>query len=200
MKLLRRNALRFGGWIAACGLLGMPTISRCVAQALPTAKKSMDISVFGGYENANPVYGEPARNDGEGFGFNITRYFMKLPVAPSLEGRVNLTNGAYVKERTYLMGLQVQGNLFQYLHPYADFLSGTGTIHFNIHPTGYLGDNSIVESYGGGMDIDLVHHFQAKVDFQYQSWTLGHNVSFAPTILLIGVNYRIPFRDYKQTE
>jgi hypothetical protein len=169
----------------------------CAAQAVPDAYKTIDLSAFGGYENIDPAYGS-ARNNGEGFGLNFTRYFARLPVDLSLEARVNLTNGTDVKERTYLVGFQAKKTYFTRYHPYVDLLVGHGTIHFNTTATGYVGDNSVVGNYGGGVDVDLVHNIALRLDFQRQYWSLGSEVnSFAPNLFLFGVNYTIPFRDYK---
>jgi hypothetical protein len=183
-----------------CSLLllaGLAATPRCAAQAVPDAYKTTDIAVFGGYENIDPAYGKP-RNNGEGFGLNFTRYFARIPVDLSLEARVNLTNGTDVKERSYLVGFQAKKTFFTRYHPYADLLIGHGTIHFNTHATGYIGDNSVVGNYGGGLDIDLAYHVALRVDFQRQYWSLGSEVnSFAPNLFLFGVNYTIPFRDYK---
>jgi opacity protein-like surface antigen len=180
-----------------CSLFLLAQAPRCAAQADPTAFKTSDISAFGGYENIDPAYG-PDRNNGEGFGLNFTRYFPRLRVDPSIEARVNLTNGTDVKERTYLLGLQAKKTYFTHYHPYVDFLAGTGTIHFNTRASGYVGDNSIIYNFGGGVDIDLVHNFELRVDYQHQLWSLGQETnSFAPNLFLFGVNYTIPFRDYK---
>jgi hypothetical protein len=169
----------------------------CAAQAIPDAYKTSDIAVFGGYENIDPAYG-PDRNHGEGFGVNFTRYFVRLPVDLSVEARVNLTNGTDVKERTYLIGLQAKKTFYNRYHPYIDFLAGTGTIHFNTRATGYVGDNSIIYNFGGGVDIDLVHNIAFRADYQHQLWSLGEETnSFTPNLFLFGVNYTIPFRDYK---
>ncbi len=195
MKLLRR--CHFVGLGFVFTLLLLANEPRCAAQADPTASKTSEISAFGGYENIDPAYG-PDRNNGEGFGLNFTRYFARLPIDPSIEARVNLTNGTDVKERTYLLGLQAKKTFFTHYHPYVDFLAGTGTIHFNTRASGYIGDNSIVYNYGGGVDIDLVHNVQLRVDYQRQLWSLGQETtSFSPSLFLFGVNYVIPFRDYK---
>ena len=186
------SSVVLGFVLALATALGAP----CRAQNDPTAVKGSDISAFFGYENAGPAYG-PNRNSGEGFGSNFTRYFPRLPIEPSLEARVNLTNGTDVKERTYLIGLQAKANFFRHYHPYADFLVGTGTIHFNTRATGYIGDNSKIFNYGGGIDIDLVKHFQFRADYQRQTWSLDQSTSFQPSILMFGLNYTIPFRDYK---
>jgi hypothetical protein len=179
----------------ALTVLALSSERTCAAQAIPDSYKSADISAFLGYEYADPAYG-PDKNNGEGFGLNYTRYF-PIPVAPSIEARVNLTNGTDVKERTYLIGLQAKARFLGRYHPYADFLVGTGTIHFNTRATGYIGDNSTIYNYGGGIDIELIHHLALRADIQRQSWSIGSAAGFSPTIVLIGVHYTIPFREYK---
>jgi hypothetical protein len=194
MKSLRPCSPVLLGFVCILSLLAVAP--RCRAQDVPTASKTFDLSAFAGYQFVDPAYG-PDNNHGVGFGFNATRYF-ELPFEPSIEARVNLTNGTDVKERTYLLGFQAKKTFFTHYHPYIDVLAGRGTIHFNTTASGYIGDNSIVYNYGGGLDIDLVHHLQLRVDYQRQLWSLGQEVnSFAPNLLLLGVHYTIPFRDYK---
>lgn len=166
------------------------------AQAVPTATKSADFSIFFGYATVQPDYG-PYRNSGGVLGANFTRYF-HFPVAPSVELRANFANGTTVNERSYLIGLRAQADLLARVHPYANFLAGPGNIHFNFPSDGYTGDNSVVYSYGGGADLDLLNNFAAKVDFQEQHWRLGVGTgnTFHPNLLLFGVTYRIPFQPH----
>ena len=166
-------------------------LPRAVAQATSTATKTADLSVFFGFSTVQPDYG-PYRNSGGSLGIDLTRYF-HFPVAPALELRANFANGSTVNERSYLVGLRAQADFLTRFHPYGDFLAGPGNIHFNFPNNGYTGDNSIVYSYGGGVDIDLVNNFGAKIDFQGQHWNTGENSTFTPSLLLIGVTYRIPF-------
>ena len=194
MKLLHPCSLVPLRFVSALAAALLPLA--CAAQAVPTAFKTTDISAFGGYLNASPAYG-PTRNNGEAFGAIVTRYF-RIPVDTALEGRVNLTNGTYIQQHTYLGGLQIKADFLHRLHPYADFLAGQGTLHFNTTATGHINDNSIVYNYGAGLDLDLIHNFQLRADFQHQIWTIGRTPSsFAPNIFFFGVNYVIPFRDYK---
>ena len=95
--------------------------------------------------------------------------------------------------------MQAKKTFFTRYHPYIDFLAGTGTIHFNTRAiTGYVGDNSIIYNFGGGVDIDLMHNVALRVDYQHQLWSLGQETNtFSPNLLLFGINYTIPFRDYK---
>ena len=163
------------------------------AQAVHTATKTADLSGFFGYTTAKPDYG-PDRNSGGTIGLDYTRYF-HFPVAPSVELRANFVNGTVVNERSYLAGLRVGGQIGR-LRPYADFLVGPGNIHFNFPNNGYTGDNSIVYSYGGGLEVDIVNNFAAKVDFQGQHWHLGEgaNNTFSPSLLTFGFAYHFPFQ------
>lgn len=177
--------------VAACVLVFSASAA---AQATPTATKTADLSIFVGYVTAQPDYG-PFRNSGGTLGVDFTRYF-HFPVAPSLELRANFANGTTVNERSYLAGLRVQADIRQRVHPYVDFLVGPGNIHFNFPNNGYTGDNSIVYSYGGGVDFDLVNHFAAKVDWQGQHWNTGSNSTLTPSLLLFGFSYRLPFEPH----
>ena len=189
--------------LRSCAQLLLPALAiatfsvRAPAQATPAASKSVDFSAFGGYLHDLPDYG-PFGNNGATFGVNVTRYF-HFPVAPSLEARVNIAPGKTARESSYLFGVRAQGTVLRRFHPYADFLVGPGTIHFDVPPDpGYTGDNSTVYSYGGGLDVDVAHNFQAKVDFQYQSWNLGTNYTLSPSLTMIGIAYRFPFRAHNR--
>jgi opacity protein-like surface antigen len=174
-------------------LLGGPV--PVAAQAVPAATKALDISVYGGYLNTNSDYG-PYRNTGEALGVDFTHPY-HFPIVPSLEFRVNLTNGPAVAERTYLPGLRGAYN-FHALHPYGTFLIGPGTIHFNFPNNGYQSDNSTVYALGGGLNLDVYPNFQVMADFQYQHWNLGGSDTLTPTLFLFGVTYHIPFHPFNK--
>ena len=162
---------------------------RAHAQATTTASKTQAISVFGGVEFANPEYG-PDNSTGGAVGLNFTRYF-HIPIQPSLELRANFNSNAYVSERSYLFGLRA-AYAYGRLTPYVDFLVGPGDIHFPRN-TGYVGDNSIVYNYGGGVELDLVRNFALKLDIQQQRWNTGE-LGFTPVLGIVGITYRIPFK------
>ncbi|MEO7029468.1 MAG: hypothetical protein ABI147_08690 [Acidobacteriaceae bacterium] len=189
----RLPALKNSGFLLAILLLAIAPTLRSQAQGLPTASKTIDISVFGGYLTENPDYG-PTRNKGFFVGANATRYF-HWPVAPSLEVRYNRTTGQYINDSSFVGGPRIQVDLFHRFHPYADFLLGIDSIHFvrPFDPT-FLNDSAIVYDLGGGIDIDLVRNFQLKLDYQGQTANFGSGFSLAPRPLSIGVVYRIPFR------
>lgn len=162
------------------------------AQASRTASKSADISVFGGFEAANPDYG-PYRSYGGTFGADFTRY-IALPFEPSLEFRANLHSNQAISEHSYDVGLRIAAP-FARVKPYADFLVGPGYIHF-LGVIGYTHDDSIVYSYGGGLDLRVTRNFAARFDLQGQHWNTGQNTTYTPTIGTVGIVYTIPFRPH----
>jgi hypothetical protein len=201
--LLRLGAIGSVRSVLLAALLCTLSTLRAGAQALPAATRSAAISVFGGYLSALPDYG-PYRNNGFTGGADYTHMF-QFPIEPSFEIRANIADGKTVNERTYLIGgraaYRFRQPTLRRFHPYANFLIGIGDIHFNFYNNGYLGDNSIVPSFGGGADIDIVHHFSAKIDFQSQHWKTGRGVTYTPSLTVIGVVYTIPFRPHiKQGE
>lgn len=161
------------------------------AQARQTATKSADIGVFGGWEGAHPDYG-PYSSYGGTFGADFTRY-IPFPVSPSLEFRANLHSNVAVSEHSYVVGLRAVAPFYRF-KPYADLLVGPGYIHFK-GVTGYTHDDSIVYSYGAGIDIRVTRNFAARFDLQAQHWNTGSD-TYTPTIGTIGVTYTIPFRPH----
>jgi hypothetical protein len=166
-----------------------------LAQARGTATRTADLSVFGEYQRLTPDYG-PGTNPGIVLGGDFT-YFLRFPVVPSLEARLAYSTGGVVaNEHTFLVGARADLNRFtaKRYHPYAVLLLGPGTITF-VHPTpNYPSDNSIVVSYGGGLDYEITRSVAVKGEFTTQSWNLGTGSSpLTPSALAIGVRYRLPF-------
>ncbi len=161
------------------------------AQATRTASKSADISGFAGFGDGGPAYG-PDRAAGGMFGVDFTHYF-HVRVEPSLEFRANFISSTFVGEHTYLFGLRAAVP-FHGIRPYGDFLVGPGTIHFPLNFS-YIGDNSTVYSYGGGLDVPVFRTFSLKLDVQGQHWNTGE-FTYTPTLGTVGVVYTIPFRPH----
>ena len=165
------------------------------AQGDSTELRTEDLSAFAALVNANPGHG-PDRNTGGSFGIDFTRYFA-FPIHPSAELRASFDSGPIVDEKSYLVGVRAQADLFHRYQPYADFLIGEGRIVYYVPPApGYTHDNSITPTYGLGVDVRLVQHFAAKIDFQQQHWAFDSHNTISPTMLTIGLTYHIPFRPY----
>lgn len=170
-------------------------------QALPTASKSAEISAFGGYLGARTDYGGFAKK-GIAAGADFT-IFPRFPVAPSLEVRGQEAFGPDVTEKSVMVGLRVQKDFRQKLHPYVDVLIGGGEIVYHINPyPDYHADRTKAYSFGGGINIDVAKHFGMKFDIQQQNWNFGTSPAFQsngdyklkPTTAMVGVTYTVPFR------
>jgi len=184
-------------WLSITTTLLFACSTHLNAQATPTATAPADISFFAGYGRTPPDY-DAGSNPTVTFGADFTHYF-KFPIVPSLEARANLANGKYVSERSYLFGIRAEPKWHSRFHPYGDFLLGPGNLHFvtpSLYP-GYVGDNSVVKSIGGGVEFDVYSHFQIKADAQYQFWKFDSNFTLTPTIYTIGVNYHLRSRNSK---
>lgn len=176
---------------ALCATAFVLSAAPASSQAVRTASKSADIAVFGGWQGAHPDYG-PYNSYGGMFGVNYTRY-LHFPVDPSLEFRANFHSNVAVTEHSYVVGLRAAVPL-RFVRPYADFLIGPGTIDFP-HNVGYTHDDSVVYSYGGGVDVPFLRSFALKLDLQAQHWNTGQ-LTYTPTLGTVGISYTIPFRPH----
>lgn len=188
MVICLMTYLRFALFVVAASTIPVATAR---SQARQTATKSADIAVFGGWVGAHPDYG-PYNSYGGMFGADYTRYFHS-PVVPSLEFRANFHSNIVVKEHSYVVGLRAVAP-FRLIRPYADFLVGPGTIDFPYN-IGYTHDDSVVYSYGGGVDVPVFRNFEFRADLQGQHWNL-QPLTYTPSLLTLGVRYTIPFRAY----
>jgi opacity protein-like surface antigen len=163
--------------------------SELLAQNLPTAKESLDVTAFGGYTYLSPDYGQ-YNDHGFMIGADVGRPFHKL--LGSIDGRYTHATGDGVSETTFLAGprIAIRRRRFE---PYADLLAGYGTITFT-HPTSaYTGDNSIVFAFGGGLNYNVWRNLSVKGDLTYQYWKLGDANSYmTPVTISAGLAYRIP--------
>jgi len=192
---------RFATLLTLAMISAATTAAKSYGQALPTASKHAEISAFGGYMVAKTDYG-PAAKKGIGAGVDFT-VFPRFFVAPSLEVRGQEAVGPDVTEKSLMVGLRVQKDFRQKLHPYVDFLIGAGEIVYHPEPyPDYHADKSKAYSFGGGINIDIAKHFGLKFDVQRQNWNFGSNVAIVqngnytltPTTALVGVTYTMPFR------
>jgi hypothetical protein len=168
-------------------------------QAQAAASRSAAISVFGGGSFVRPDSGSSSQS-GYMFGTDYTYYPGRFYLVPSLELRGSISpKGKVVGENVFGGGLRVE-HRYSRFSPYADLLVGAGTLKFTtpiplVQGGLYESNNSIVYTYGGGVDIGVFSHLSVKVDVQGSHWNLNPN---NPTILQplwmgVGLVYRIPF-------
>ena len=169
-------------------------------QAIATADRGAEISVFAGGSYIQPQPDFYTNNQmGYLFGADYTRFLHRFYVDPSVEFRVSISPvDEEVGENVYSGGLKVE-HRFQRFHPYGNFLVGEGTIKFNQNNFFYgfnnnrPPDNSIVLTYGGGVDVDVWRNFGLKADYQGSHWHTGNEVTFHPRSLNMAVVYRLRF-------
>jgi hypothetical protein len=152
----------------------------CAAQALATASRAADISVFGGF---SPTYTDFGHRTYDGWmaGGDFRVFPPHWPVNPSLEFRYTHATNTPVTEQSYLGGIRFD-HQFGRFTPYADVFGGVGLIGY--HPViipGDTNDSGRNLAYGGGVDIDITRHVAVKLDFLQQNWNLGYDPAFAAT-------------------
>jgi hypothetical protein len=147
------------------------------AQAKSTASRVADVSVFGGWAPTQTDFGYHTKDGfmlGGDFGVFPARWWL----SPSLEFRYTYARNTPVTEHSYLVGPRIHKD-FGRFRPYADVLLGVSGIDY--HPIIVAGDphdSGYNISYGGGVDIALVHHFALKLDYLQQNWNLGEDGNF----------------------
>lgn len=170
-----------------------------LAQAVPTASQSLQLSAFGGLTGTYTGF-EGGKNAGITLGADLT--FLSVPhVKPSFEvrGTAPIDGGHVDSQLNFLLGPKVE---YRYgrLHPYGDFLFGRGQITYQqggivYNGLRYLKTPSAIYSLGLGLDYEITPRWGAKVDFQYQHWNTpfpGFN-PIHPKATTIGVTYRFDF-------
>ena len=169
-------------------LLAVPAVAP--AQAIVSAQRGAEIAPFVQTSLLSPDWGTQ-RNTGFTAGVDYTRLLQTL-IQPSLELRYTSANGQNVGERSFSAGVKM-GMAFRGIHPYATLLAGSGGITFTHPQPGYPSDSSFIYSIGAGAEFNVMRNFKVRADFIEQFWNLDP-VTLSPTILSVGVSYRIPFR------
>lgn len=167
----------------------------------------MHLSVFGVGSYVRPAF-QDARDGiglsaGASLGFTVPGLHH---LEPSLEGRYSYARSRSdpglvprsISESVPSVGARVTWHASRF-HPYGDLLIGPGTIRFLgpvlIAPN-YTQNNSLVWTYGGGMDYDVTRNCALRVDVQGESWKLSRNdPPFHPLRVGAGVRYQFHFRN-----
>lgn len=171
------------------------------AQAVATATLPVQISAFAGVTGAYTGL-ESSRNVSITAGLDVgVRSFFGVSPALELRGTYPIADGRLVAQRNVLGGVRL-GKRYSIARPYVDILFGRGQLDFlqggYPNATGtfvYNQTTSNVISPGLGLDVDLLHHLGAKVDFQYQRYptpaVASGNIYAKP--LTFGIVYRLGF-------
>jgi opacity protein-like surface antigen len=181
---------------SAVGIFAMGTIGSVqgFGQAAYTATQTVpQFTVFAGgsYIQPQPDYyknNQKAYLFGADYNFSYHRFY----VNPSVEVRALISPvDEEVGERVYSGGLKLSHTYRRRFSPYGDLLIGTGTIEYSParYGAGTPSDNSVVYTYGGGVDVNIWHNLGLKADYQGSRWHTGANSTFHPRSLNLGVIY-----------
>jgi len=186
-----RKLLNFWTSKSAVVLLALLTAPAAAsAQAIVAAQRGAELAPFVQAVVVDPDWGQP-RDTGYTAGVDFTHFGRSL-IQPSLEARYTSATGTQVNESSFTGGLKL-GTTVHGVRPYMTLLAGYGDITF-VHPRGnYLGDNSTIYSFGGGVDIPVRPSLRVRIDFTEQSWNLDPD-GLTPMTLGVGFSYSLPFR------
>jgi opacity protein-like surface antigen len=169
------------------------------AQAAPAGTQKLQLSAFvaatGTFTNL-----AGGKNLGITAGADLTFLgFRRFRPAFEARGTYPIDEGHVSSQKNFLLGPKVEYPIGR-LHPYADFLIGRGQIDYHspgfvYGDTLFISSNTAVYSLGGGLDLDLTHHFAVKTDVQFQHWSTPATASgtIYPTALTLGVVYNFDF-------
>jgi opacity protein-like surface antigen len=193
---LNRAATLFG--LLSLVFVLHPRSSR--AQAVPTAARTSQLSVFGGATGTyTGLLG--GKNIGATAGIDYSwSSFRGFHPAIEARGSYPIYEG-HVDSLKYLLGGLRVDHLYRNFRPYGDVLAGRGQIDylskngFQAPPPldylSYISSTSTVLSVGGGVDLEVSEHFALKADYQYQFWSSPVTASGSqhPNVVTGGVVY-----------
>lgn len=145
-----------------------------------------------------PDYGDAKKNAGGTVGAEANIGGMSH-LRPSVQFRAVGSGGRLSDQYAYSIGPRAEFP-FGHFRPYADFLFGYGIIKYErpqiVNGKPYTSDNSLVYTYGGGLDYELSRHWAIRADLQRQRWKVGdNNPAFHPVQMSLGVRYRFHFHN-----
>ncbi len=162
--------------------------------ASATAVRQGDLQVGGGFSYAIPDY-SPAHFRGYN-GYATLDFTPHIGFEFNLH-QVNTPTKELFYERTYEFGLRYVRH-YGRLHPYVRGSYGRGVFNYaqpdnprdpnsNSHVVANLAYNLF--AIGGGVDVNVLRHVNARADFDWQKWTNFPPHGLAPEVFSAGVAY-----------
>lgn len=170
------------------------------AQQSSTASKRLHLQAFGMLSYVRPDFGGALKNAGGAVGVDADVSLPRLSrLDAGLEFRAIGSGGRVSNQYAESFGPRLVYNIGAF-HPYGDFLIGAGQIHYDLLPIPadpkYNGDNSLVYTYGGGVDWSIARYWAIRADAQQQRWNVGTIFpTFHPDQFSLGIRYELHFRN-----
>lgn len=144
------------------------------AQAKPTASRLGDVQAGGLFVNANSDY---ARSRFNGYGvYADFDFFHGLGAEAEYRFISDQDDQVNIYERTYEIGARYSRHYGRF-QPYGKFMYGRGVFNY-AYNTANLAYNLF--SIGGGTDIRIYRHVNARVDYEYQQWLNFSRDGYSP--------------------
>jgi opacity protein-like surface antigen len=175
------------------GVLGGASLAH--AQASPTATRSGDFKIGGGFTSLHSDYLPTRFNGAAAYAdFDFTHHF-------GVEAEFHFardSSGTGQYEKTYEIGGRYHRTYGRFI-PYAKVLFGRGVYNFT-QPYGVTSSGSIaylsvanlaynLVAAGAGVDYRLLHHVYLRGDWEYQRWFNFQGSSLSPNLLTVGAAY-----------
>lgn len=168
-------------------LIGLACAASTIfAQARPTASRTAELQIGGGFTTAHSDYLPNRINGGAGY-FDFD--FMHNLGVEGVFHFVQDGNGSEVYEKTYEVGARYH-RTYGRLSPYAKLMYGRGVFNFPAYP-GYPHANLAYNLFAGGVGLDysILRHLNARADFEYQRWLGFPPNGLTPSLLTLGAAY-----------
>jgi hypothetical protein len=160
--------------------------SMLCAQARPTASRSIDLQVGGGFTTASSDYLPRRINGGAAyFDLDFTHHL-------GIEGVFHFVKdgeGSDIYEKTYEIGGRYHLTHGRFM-PYAKGMYGRGVFNFPAFP-GYPHANLAYNLFaaGGGLDYRILPHLNARAEYEYQRWFGFPPNGLTPSLVTVGAAY-----------
>ena len=169
------------------GLMMLGTAAAALAQAKPTATRTGELQVGGGFSNANPGTDTVPNRINGGTAYFDFDFYHRLGIEGSFRFMKDGTTNIY--EKTYEVGPRYSRVYKDKYVPYVKGLYGRGVFNFaqNGQTTANIAYN--MWAVGGGLDYRLLPYLNLRGDFEYQHWLSFPLNGLTPTVFTIGAAY-----------
>ncbi len=156
-----------------------------LGQALPTAKRTLDLQVGGSFVLDNSDYNP---SNLKGFGFYISLDRTSHWGGEAEFHQANSNNGDSLYQRTYEIGPRYHRDYGRFA-PYLKAEYGRGVFNFpnNVANLAYN-----MFAFAGGTDFKVKPWLNVRAEYQYQDWLSFPPQGLNPQLITIGVAYHFP--------
>jgi hypothetical protein len=178
--------------LALCPIAFALSLSMAHAQDVPAATQGGQLRVGLAVSLNNTDYATKKTTGGTVFAnFAFTDRF-------GVEADIHYLNGITPEdfgENSYVIGPRFAYRVHGRYSPYVKVMAGIGSTVADepyVKRTGSVPGSYGIFAFGGGLDIDIPHNLTVRaIDFELQRWPGFEPNGLSPTVISIGIAYRI---------